>query len=80
MDLNKNMWNLPLDVSPTEKIVALTHWILPINRVKAHLIFLLLGGGTLSSLDPGPRGHQTLNGLLRHHRTSARGPILYMFH
>ena len=33
--------------------MGLKCWIMPINNLNAHLVFEFLGGGTLSSLDPG---------------------------
>ena len=44
----------------TKKNMGLKHWILPKDHFKTHLFFQFLGGGTLLSLDLGPKGVSNL--------------------
>ena len=44
----------------TKNNMVLEHWILHIYHFKTHLFFQFLGGGTLLSLDLGPKGVSNL--------------------
>ena len=58
--------------------MGLKHWILPNNQFKTHLFFFNFWvGGTLFSLDLGPKGGSNFKALWRSHLTSVRGPISY---
>ena len=58
--------------------MGLKHWILPNNQFKTHLFFFNFWvGGTLFSLDLGPKGGSNFKPLWRSHLTSVRGPISY---
>ena len=62
----------------TKKNMGSKHLILHNNHFKTHLFFFqFLGGGTLFSSDPGPKGGSNLKALWRSHLTSARRPISY---
>ena len=53
-----NLGTVHLDFGPLwgEGVIGLKHWTLPNNYLKKHLFFIFFGGGTLSSLNPGPKG------------------------
>ena len=44
----------------TKKNMGLKHWMLPQDHFMTHLFFQFLGGGTLLSLDLGPKGVSNL--------------------
>ena len=58
--------------------MGLKHWILHNNHFMTHLFFFqFLGGGTLFSSDPGPKGGSNLKALWGSYLTSVRRAISY---
>ena len=72
------LWSGTGDFPLRKKNMGLKHWILPNNQFKTHLFFFNFWvGGTLFSLDLGPKGDSNFKPLWRSRLTSVRGPISY---